>query len=103
VPQSDARRRARRQGCDGRDGDRTCELAGLAFVAALGSGLENAIIAIALTAWPPIARLARAETLTVRRADYIAVVRLAGASDLRIIVRHIMPICIPSVIIRILR
>jgi peptide/nickel transport system permease protein len=73
----------------------------LAFVAALGSGLENAIIAIALTAWPPIARLARAETLTVRRADYIAAVRLAGASDLRIIVRHVMPICIPSVIIRI--
>jgi peptide/nickel transport system permease protein len=73
----------------------------LAFVAALGSGLENAILAIALTAWPPIARLARAETLTVRRADYIAAVRLAGASDLRIIVRHIMPICIPSVIIRI--
>ncbi|TQF84820.1 ABC transporter permease [Elioraea sp. Yellowstone] len=73
----------------------------LAFVAALGSGLENAILAIALTAWPPIARLARAETLTVRRADYIAAVRLAGASDLRIIVRHVMPICIPSVIIRI--
>jgi len=73
----------------------------LAFVAALGSGLENAIIAIALTAWPPIARLARAETLSVRRADYIAAVRLAGASDLRIIVRHVMPICIPSVIIRI--
>jgi peptide/nickel transport system permease protein len=73
----------------------------LAFVAALGSGLENAIIAIALTAWPPIARLARAETLTVRRADYIAAVRLAGASNLRIIVRHVMPICIPSVIVRI--
>jgi len=73
----------------------------LAFVAALGSGLENAIIAIALTAWPPIARLARAETLTVRKADYIAAVRLAGASDFRIIVRHVMPICIPSVIIRI--
>jgi peptide/nickel transport system permease protein len=73
----------------------------LAFVAALGSGLENAIIAIALTAWPPIARLARAETLTVRRADYIAAVRLAGASPLRIIIRHVMPICIPSVIIRI--
>lgn len=73
----------------------------LAFVAALGSGLENAIIAIALTAWPPIARPARAETLTVRRADHIAAVRLAGASGLRIIVRHVMPIRIPSVIIRI--
>ena len=36
----------------------------LAFVAALGPGLDHAIIAIALTAWPPIARLARAETMT---------------------------------------
>ena len=57
----------------------------LAFVAALGPGIENAIIAIALTAWPPIARLARAETLTIRKADYIAAVRLQGASPLRII------------------
>jgi peptide/nickel transport system permease protein len=73
----------------------------LAFVAALGSGLENAIMAIALTAWPPIARLARAETLTVRRADYIAAIRMAGASPLRIILRHVAPICIPSVIVRI--
>ena len=40
----------------------------LAFVAALGAGLENAIVAIALTSWPPIARLARAETLTLRDA-----------------------------------
>ena len=36
----------------------------LAFVAALGPGIENAIIAIAITAWPPYARIARAETLT---------------------------------------
>ena len=38
----------------------------LAFVAALGPGITSAIIAIALTAWPPYARLARADTLTVR-------------------------------------
>jgi peptide/nickel transport system permease protein len=38
----------------------------LAFVAALGPGIENAIIAISLAAWPPIARLARAETLSIR-------------------------------------
>ncbi|WP_235813775.1 ABC transporter permease subunit, partial [Pseudomonas ficuserectae] len=37
----------------------------LAFIAALGPGLEHAVIAIALTAWPPIARLARAETLSL--------------------------------------
>lgn len=73
----------------------------LAFVAALGAGLENAIIAIALTAWPPIARLARAETLTFRSADYIAASRMQGASALRIIVKSIMPMCLPSVLVRI--
>jgi len=73
----------------------------LGFVAALGPGIRNAVIAIALTAWPPIARLARAETLTLRNADYIAAVRIQGASALRIILRHVMPMCLPSVIVRI--
>lgn len=72
----------------------------LAFVAALGPSLNNAIIAIGLTAWPPIARLARAETLTFRKADYIAAARLQGASTMRIIVKSIMPMCLPSVMIR---
>jgi peptide/nickel transport system permease protein len=72
----------------------------LAFVAALGPGLENAVIAIACTAWPPYARVARAETLLVRKSDYIAAVRLLGASNLRIILRHVVPICVPSVIVR---
>lgn len=44
----------------------------LAFVAALGPGLEHVVIAITLTAWPPIARLARAETLSLRQADFIS-------------------------------
>jgi len=73
----------------------------LAFVAALGAGLENAIIAIGLTAWPPIARLARAETLTFRNADYISASRMQGASSLRIIVKSIVPMCMPSVLVRI--
>jgi peptide/nickel transport system permease protein len=73
----------------------------LAFVAALGPGIENAIIAISFAAWPPIARLARAETLSIRKSDYIAAVRLQGASPLRIILRHVVPMCIPSVVVRI--
>ncbi|MEM9429649.1 MAG: ABC transporter permease [Pseudomonadota bacterium] len=73
----------------------------LAFVAALGPGLENAIIAIALTAWPPIARLARAETLIVRKADYVSAARMQGAFWIRIVVTNIMPMCIPSVVVRI--
>jgi peptide/nickel transport system permease protein len=73
----------------------------LGFVAALGPGIRNSVIAIALTAWPPIARLARAETLTLRNADYIAAVRIQGASALRIILRHVVPMCLPSVVVRI--
>ncbi|TBC23732.1 ABC transporter permease [Rhizobium ruizarguesonis] len=73
----------------------------LGFAAALGPGITNAIIAISLTAWPPIARLARAETLSLRKADYIAAVRLQGATSIAIIPRHILPMCIPSVIVRV--
>ncbi|MBP2301703.1 nickel transporter permease [Azospirillum picis] len=72
----------------------------LAFVAALGPGIENAVIAIAVTSWPPYARIARAETLTVRRADFISAARLQGASSLRIILGHIMPLCVASLIVR---
>ncbi|MDJ1160111.1 ABC transporter permease [Chelatococcus sp. SYSU_G07232] len=73
----------------------------LAFVAALGPGIENAVIAIAITAWPPYARIARAETLTIRNSDFIAAVRLQGASPMRIIANHIVPLCMSSVIVRV--
>lgn len=73
----------------------------LAFVAALGAGLQNAIIAIAVTAWPAYARIARAETLTFRTSDFIAAVRLQGASHLRIITLHVLPLCMSSTIIRV--
>jgi peptide/nickel transport system permease protein len=72
----------------------------LAFAAALGPGVENAVIAIALTTWPPYARLARAETLTHRHAEFIEAAQLQGASHLRIILTQIVPLCLPSVIIR---
>ena len=73
----------------------------LAFVAALGPGIENAVIAIAITAWPPYARMARAETLTIRQTDYIAAVKLIGASPWRIVLHHIMPLCMSSLIVRV--
>jgi peptide/nickel transport system permease protein len=73
----------------------------LALVAVLGPGIENAVLAIALTAWPPYARVARAETLTVRSSDYIAAARLQGAGGARIVWGHVMPMCVPSVIIRV--
>ena len=73
----------------------------LALVAVLGPGMENAVLAIALTSWPPYARVSRAETLTVRNSDYIAATRLQGASAARLIWGHVMPMCLPSVIIRV--
>ncbi|HZA49792.1 MAG TPA: ABC transporter permease, partial [Myxococcaceae bacterium] len=73
----------------------------LAFVAAIGPGIENAVIAIACTAWPPYARIARAETLTLRHSDFIAAIRLQGASTARIIWGHVVPLCASSVIVRV--
>jgi len=73
----------------------------LAFVAALGPGINNAIIAIAITSWPAYARIARAETLTIRNSEFIAAVQLQGASPLRVIVGHVLPLCTSSMIIRV--
>lgn len=73
----------------------------LAFVAALGPGIENAIIAIAITSWPGYARIARAETLTFKNAEYIAAIRLQGASSLRVILGHVLPLCTSSMIVRV--
>lgn len=73
----------------------------LAFVAALGPGIENAIIAISITSWPPYARIARGETITIRNSDFIKAIRLQGANSFRIITKHIMPLCLSSLIVRI--
>lgn len=72
----------------------------LAFAAALGPGVVNAVVAISITAWPAYARLARAETLRIANADFIHAARLQGASDLRIVLRYVMPLCLSSVIVR---
>lgn len=72
----------------------------LAFAAALGPGIENAVIAISLTAWPAYARIARAETVTIARSDFISAVVMQGASTARILFRHVVPLCLSSVIVR---
>ena len=72
----------------------------LAFAAALGPGIINAVLAIALTAWPPYARLARGEALTVVRSDFVHAAALQGASAARIVWSHVLPLCLPSMIVR---
>jgi len=72
----------------------------LALVAALGPGIENAVLAIALTTWSPYARIARAEVLTIRNSEFIMAAQAQGASTYRILRRHIVPMCLASVIVR---
>jgi peptide/nickel transport system permease protein len=72
----------------------------IAFAAALGPGVENAIIAIAIAHWPSYARLARAETLNVKNNDYIQAMRVLGAGKARIMAGYIAPMCLSSIIVR---
>ena len=72
-----------------------------ALVAALGPGIENAIIAIAITSWPGYARISRAETMTFKGAEFIAAIRLQGASAIRVILGHVLPLCTSSMIVRV--
>ncbi|CAI1684506.1 ABC transporter permease [Serratia proteamaculans] len=72
----------------------------LAFVAVLGPGLMNGALALALTSWPSFARQARAETLALRRSDYLAAARMQGIGGLRLMAGHILPLCLPSAVVR---
>ena len=72
----------------------------LAFVAALRPGVTSAAIAIALTAWPPYARIARADALALRGAEHVQAVRLMGAGGGRIVLRHVLPLCLPAIVVR---
>lgn len=73
----------------------------LALVTAVEPGIGAAIFAIAVTSWPPVARIARAETLVIRKMDYIHVAEQQGASRARILLRYIAPMCTSSVVVRV--
>jgi peptide/nickel transport system permease protein len=72
----------------------------LAFVGMLGPGLVNAALALVLTGWPAYARLARAETLLLRRSDYLAAAEMQGILGVRLLWGHILPSCVPAMQIR---
>lgn len=72
----------------------------LALVAVLGPGLANGAIALALTGWPAYARIARAETRVVRHSDYLLAAKMQGMGRRRLLVGHVLPMCLPSVRIR---
>ena len=72
---------------------------GLILVAVLGPSMLNLIIAIAVTAVPPFARIARAPVIAMRERDFIAATRALGFSPLRIMGRHILPGILPDLMV----
>ncbi|GAA0333936.1 ABC transporter permease [Morganella psychrotolerans] len=71
-----------------------------AFVAILGPGLINGALALALTSWPAYARQARSEIRHLRNSDYLASAEMLGIRGLRLLWGHILPLCLPSAIVR---
>ncbi|GIO07692.1 nickel ABC transporter permease [Brevibacillus reuszeri] len=74
-------------------------LLAIAFVAALGPGIENVIIALALVYWTSYARLVRATVLSIKEEEYVQAARTIGSSDFRIIVYNILPNCLAPIIV----
>lgn len=66
----------------------------LAMAAALGGGINNAIIAIAIPGWPWYARLIRGATLSIREEQYVEAAKASGTGTWRVIFQHILPNCI---------
>lgn len=74
-------------------------LVAIVVAAIFGPSLKNVVLVIALLIWPAFARQIRAEALNLRELDFVTLARVAGASDLRIIFRHLLPNVFPTVIV----
>ena len=71
----------------------------IAMLAVIGPGIQNVFIAIGVLGWPSIARVFRSAILSVKENDYVDAARAMGASDARIIVRHIFPNSVASIVV----
>ncbi len=76
-------------------------LLAIAFVAFLGPGLLNVIFALSISGWVNYARLIRAQVMAVKQREYIQAAKTLGASDVRIILRHILPNCVQPLLIQV--
>ena len=75
-------------------------LLAIAFVAFLGPGIFNLILALSIGGWVGYARLVRAQVLATREREFIEAARALGASDWRVITRHVLPNMIQPVIVQ---
>ena len=71
----------------------------ITMLAVIGQGIQNVFIAIGVLGWPSIARVFRSSILSVKENDYVDAARAMGASDLRIIARHIFPNSVASIVV----
>jgi peptide/nickel transport system permease protein len=75
-------------------------LLAIAFVAFLGPGLLNLVLALSIGGWVGYARLVRAQVLAVREREFVEAARALGASDLRIFFRHIVPNIVQPILVQ---
>jgi ABC-type dipeptide/oligopeptide/nickel transport system permease subunit len=74
-------------------------LIALVIVSVLGASLLNAILIIVILRWASLARIVRGETIAIAQQDYIALARLAGLGNFRIIWRHVVPNVVNSIVV----
>jgi ABC-type dipeptide/oligopeptide/nickel transport system permease subunit len=76
-------------------------LVAILLMTLLGSGLGNVLLAIGITSWIPICRLARAEVLSHRERDYVLAAQALGADTVHLLVRHLLPNVLPVLLVAI--
>lgn len=75
-------------------------LLAIAFVAFMGPGLFNVILALAISGWVGYARLVRGQVMAVKEREFVEAARALGASDLRVLCRHILPNIVQPLIVQ---
>jgi len=75
-------------------------LLAIAFVAFLGPGLLNLILALSISGWVGYARLVRAQVMAIKEREFVEAARALGASDIRVVVRHILPNIVQPVLVQ---
>jgi len=74
-------------------------LMALVLVALLGASFKNVVIVIVVLLWPYYARSVRGETLVIAQSDFVDLARISGASSTRIVIRHILPNVMPTILV----
>jgi peptide/nickel transport system permease protein len=71
----------------------------LLVLALFGTGTDNLILVLGVTSWPMLARVVRADVLSMREREFVEAARSLGASDARILVRHLLPNVVPAAVV----